>query len=91
MDPDPWMRTLDYGSGSESRSFCQRLSRFQQTVSFFSKGVCLLRVLSVGTGTGTFTSDYKEKKSRSPKTLEIRCFLNFLFLLMEVSDPDPYK
>jgi hypothetical protein len=33
-DPDPWIRTLDYGSGSRSCSFLQRLSRCQRK-SFF--------------------------------------------------------
>jgi hypothetical protein len=34
LDPDPWIRTLDYGSdsGSGSCSFCEWLSRWQQKI-----------------------------------------------------------
>jgi hypothetical protein len=47
-DPDPRMRITDYGSGSESGSFRQWLSRCQQKIIFLTKFFCLLlKLLSV--------------------------------------------
>ncbi len=80
-DPDPRIRTLDYGS----RFFRQWHSNLLKNLVFFAKIFCLLPTVG-----STFTSVLKDKKSlRSHKTVEIEVFLNFFACWWK--DPDPYK
>ncbi len=64
-------------------------TRCQQNISFLSKFFCFLLF------EGTFTSFFKDKKSkrskRSDKIVDINVFLNLFALLWKDPDPDPYR
>ncbi len=77
-DPDPWIHTLDYESGSFSF-----VSAFKETKK------CFLVIITVG----TFTLVLKDSKSlRSHISVELKGFSLSFGLVMEVywskSDPD---
>ncbi len=77
-DPDPWIRTFGYGSGSRSCSFRQWLLRCQQKIFFLSSRFLLI------TFCRTFTSVFEDRKSlRSHKTAKIMVFF-LIFLLVDV-------
>ncbi len=67
-DPCPWALTNRSGCGSGSCSFHQWPSRRQQKTNL-KKFYCILLL------EGTFTSFFKDKKSKSHKTVEIKVFL----------------
>ncbi len=71
--PDPWHFGVDPDPGSGSCYFCHWPSRFQQKTNFLTQFFCLLFF------EGTFTSFFKDKKSKkSHKIINSRFFLLFL-------------
>ncbi len=77
-DPDPWIRTLDYGSGSGSFSFCTGF----QDAKFLN--------LFIAIGNRCITLVFKDNMSlRSLKTIEIVVYLNCFACWWKNPDPDP--
>ncbi len=76
-DPDPWIRTLDYSSGSYY--FRRWLSRWQQKMCFFQI-FCLLHIVSV-----RLHQSSKIKSHLKVTTKQLISRFNFLLLVIEGS------